>query len=154
MRLIDEEGRQIDVLDRNKALELAQEKGLDLVEVAPQAKPPVVKLIDYNKFLYQLKKKKQEEKKKTVVSETKEIRLKPFIDKHDLDIKLKRVREFLQEGDKVRFSVLFTGRTLSKKEIGEKLLKGIIEELKNDAKVDREIHMEGRRMILLISKLK
>lgn len=153
-RVLDAEGKQIGIFDRYTALKMAEENGIDLVEISGNAVPPVVKLIDYNKFLYQLKKKKQEEKKKTSVSETKEIRMRPFIGDHDLDIKLSKAREFIQDGDKVRFVVKFSGREITKKNIGEELMKRIFHKLSDVAKIEREAHMEGRQLVSLISRLK
>src|SRR3989344_4467782 len=129
MRLLDDTGKQIGVLTKDAALKKSREAGLDLVEIAPKAVPPVVKLIDYNKFLYQLKKKKQEEKKSTSKSETKEMRSGPFIDDHDLDIKIKKVREFLEDGDKVRFVVRFRGREMGRQDMGRAVLQKVIERL-------------------------
>lgn len=154
VRLIDETGKQIGVMEMGKALGLSGEKGLDLVEIAANAQPPVVKLIDYSKFLYQLKKKKKEEKKGAKVAQTKEIRLGLFIGKHDLEIKLKRAREFLQNGDKVRFVVRFAGRAITKQDLGRALFEKIISNLGEIAKVEREIHMEGRQMVTILSRIK
>jgi translation initiation factor IF-3 len=153
VRLLDADGKQIGVLSLSEAFKLSDEKILDLVEVAPQAQPPVVKLIDYNKFLYQLKKKKQEEKKHTTVSETKQVQFGPFIDDHDLNIKLDRAREFITDGDKVRFVVRFRGREMAKQNLGREVLDKTIQNLSDIAKVEREAKMEGRQMIMVMSKL-
>ncbi len=153
VRLLDESGKQIGVLPFAEAKKLSDEQALDLVEVAPQAKPPVVKLIDYNKFLYQLKKKKQEEKKNTIVSETKQVQFGPFIDEHDLGIKLSRAREFIGDGDKVRFVVKFRGREMTKQNLGREVLDKATEVMKDIAKVEKEIKMEGRQMTMVMSKL-
>lgn len=136
------------------ALAQAEELGVDLVEIAPLAKPPVAKLIDYSKFLYQQKKKKQEEKKGSKASETKQIRFGPFIGEHDLDIKLKRAKEFLTEGNKVKFSVRFTGRQMGHQEIGREKLNMVIEKLGELAKVEREMKMEGRQLTMMITRSK
>lgn len=154
LRLLDQDGKQVGVVTRQEALQSARDQELDLVEVAPAAKPPVAKIIDYRKFLYQLKKKKQEEKKSTKISETKQIRLGPFTQDHDLDVKLKRAREFLEDGDKVKFLVRFAGRAITKQELGRNLLAKVIERLGELAKVEREMHMEGRQMIMIVSKNK
>lgn len=138
----------------DEARKLSDEQELDLVEIAPMAKPPVARLIDYSKFLYQLKKKKQEEKKKSVTSETKQIRMGPFIGDHDLDIKVKRAKEFFDDGDKVKFEVRFRGREFTKKELGEQVLRKVITKLEDVAKVEREPHMEGRQMVTILSRLK
>lgn len=154
LRLLDQDGKQVGIVTRFEALQLARERELDLVEVAPAAKPPVAKIIDYSKFLYQLKKKKQEEKKSTKVSETKQIRLGPFTQDHDLDVKLKRAKEFLEDGDKVKFLVRFAGRAITKQELGRNLLTKAVERLGELAKVEREMHMEGRQMIMVVTKNK
>ena len=152
VRLLDDRGAQIGVLSIAEARSLSQEKLLDLVEVAPKAQPPVVKLIDFNKFLYQLKKKKQEEKKHAHTSETKQVQFGPFIDDHDLEIKLGRAREFINDGDKVRFVVKFRGREMTKQNLGRAVLNSVIERMKDVAKVDKEMHMEGRQLVMLMSK--
>jgi translation initiation factor IF-3 len=154
VRLLDATGKQIDTVSIDVARKMSEEQELDLVEIAPQAQPPVVKLIDYSKFLYQLKKKKQEEKKKTVTSETKQIRLGPFIGAHDLEIKIKKAKDFIEDGDKVKFEVRFRGREFTKKELGEQVLLRVIESMQEVAKVEREPHMEGRQMVTVLSRLK
>ena len=154
VRLLDSEGKQIGVVSVDEARRLAVEQELDLVEIAPLATPPVAKIIDYSKFLYQLKKKKQEEKKKTVTSETKQIRMGPFIGNHDLEIKVRHAKEFLEDGDKVKFIVRFRGREFTKKELGENVLKKVIEMLSEVAKVERDPHMEGRQMVMMVSRIK
>lgn len=152
LRLLDTDGKQIGIVTKQEALDKARELELDLVEVAPLAQPPVAKIIDFSKFLYQLKKKKQEEKKTSKVSETKQIRLGPFTQDHDLDVKLKKAKEFLEDGDKVKFAVRFAGRAITKQELGRDLLNKVIEKLGEMAKVEREMHMEGRQMIMIVSK--
>jgi translation initiation factor IF-3 len=154
IRLVGEDGKQIGVVSLSEGLEKARESQLDLVEIAPLAKPPVVRIIDYSKFLYQLKKKKQEEKKGAKSSETKEIRMGPFIDSHDLGIKLKKARGFLEEGNKVKFAVKFRGREITRKELGAEVLREVIATLADIAKEDREMHMEGRQLVLMMSKIK
>lgn len=150
VRLLDEESRQIGVVTIGEARVKAAEVGLDLVEIAGQAQPPVVKVIDYKKYLYQLKKKKQEEKRNTHTSETKQIQLGPFIGEHDLEIKARHGREFLTDGNKVKFIVKFRGRQISRTELGAVVLKKVIEMLSDISKVEREIKMEGRQMSLVL----
>ncbi len=152
VRLLDDEGKQIGVMPIGDALKLSLEQGIDLVEIAQQAQPPVVKLIDYRKFLYQEKKKKQEEKKNAHVTETKQIRFGPFIDDHDLGIKIERAREFIAEGDKVKFIIKFQGRAITKQDLGRIILDKVAVKMDDVAKVDREIHMEGRQMVVVFSK--
>lgn len=154
IRLIGEDGKQIGVVSLSEGLAKARESQLDLVEIAPQAKPPVVRIIDYSKFLYQLKKKKQEEKKGAKSSETKEIRMGPFIDEHDLEIKLKKSRGFLEDGNKVKFAVKFRGREITRKELGEEVLRQVMAKLEDIAKPEREMRMEGRQLVLMMSKIK
>ncbi len=152
VRLLDDEGKQIGVMPIGDALRLSLEQNLDLVEIAQQAQPPVVKLIDYRKFLYQEKKKKQEEKKHAHVTETKQIRFGPFIDDHDLGIKIDRAREFIATGDKVKFIIKFQGRAITKQDLGRIVLDKVVAKTSDVAKVDREIHMEGRQMVVVLSK--
>ena len=151
LRVLDVEGKQIGVLTKEEALRLAQEQGLDLVEVAPMAKPPVAKIIDHNKFLYQLAKKKQEEKKKAKTSETKEIRLGPFMSENDLQVMIRRGREFLEDGDKIRLVVKFRGRQITRSEFGRDVIKKVVDSLSDISKVDREPKFEGRQMVSLLS---
>lgn len=151
LRVLDAEGKQIGILSKDEALKLAQEQELDLVEFAPQAQPPVAKIIDFNKFLYQLEKKKQEEKKKAKVSETKEVRLGPFISDNDLQVMVRRGREFLEAGDKVRAVVKFRGRQITRSEFGREIVNKFIEALSDVSKIDREPHFEGKQMIAVLS---
>ncbi|MBI2442950.1 MAG: translation initiation factor IF-3 [Candidatus Levybacteria bacterium] len=151
LRVLDSEGKQIGILDRFAALQNAREQGLDLVEIAPRAIPPVAKIVDFNKFLYQEEKRKREEKKKAKVSETKEVRLGPFISDNDLGVMVKRAREFLLEGDKVRFVVKFRGRQVTRPEFGFATARKAIAMLEDISKVEREPHMEGRQLVAIIS---
>jgi translation initiation factor IF-3 len=152
--VIDDKAGLIGIMSLKEALAKAEELDVDLVEIAPLAKPPVAKLIDFSKFLYQLKKKKQEEKKGAKRSETKQIRFGPYIGEHDLDIKVKKAKDFLTDGDKVKFAVRFTGRQMGRTDIGAEVLKKVIEKLGEIAKVEREMHMEGRQMIMMVTKNK
>ncbi|MGE5041587.1 MAG: translation initiation factor IF-3 [Candidatus Levyibacteriota bacterium] len=152
VRLIDDTGKQIGITPIRDALQLSLDQGKDLVEIAPLAKPPVVKLIDYRKFLYQEKKRKQEEKRNAHVAETKQIRFGPFINEYDLDIRVKQARKFIADGNKVKFLVRFQGRAITKQDLGRVILNKVIEKLADVTKVDREIHMEGRQMVLVLSK--
>lgn len=151
LRVLDVEGKQIGVLTKEEALKLAEEQGLDLVEIAAQAKPPVAKIIDYNKFLYQQSKKKQEEKKKAKTSETKEIRLGPFMSDNDLQVMIRRGREFLEDGDKIRLVVKFRGRQITRSDFGRQVIQKVVDSLNDVSKVDREAKFEGRQMVALLS---
>lgn len=151
LRVLDSEGKQIGVLSKAEALKLAREQGVDLVEVAPKANPPVAKIIEFNKFMYQLEKKKKEEKKKAKVSETKEVRLGPFMNEHDLDVMIRRGREFLKDGDKVRLVLKFIGRQIVHPEFGQEVVKKVVQSLSDISKVDRDPHFEGKQLITLLS---
>jgi translation initiation factor IF-3 len=154
VRVLDDKGEMVGIMPLKEALQKAEEMELDLVEIAPLAKPPVAKLIDFSKFLYQLKKKKQEEKKGAKSSETKQIRFGPFIGEHDLDIKMKKAKEFLEDGNKVKFAVRFTGRQMGRQDAGREKLQMVIEKLGELAKVEREMRMEGRQMTMMITRNK
>lgn len=151
LRVIDANGKQIGILKRFEALENARKLGMDLVEIAPAAKPPVARIIDFKKFLYQEEKKRREEKKKSKNSETKEIRLGPFMDDHDLETMVRRAREFLEGNDKVKLVVRFKGRQMGHPEFGHQVLGKAIQSLSNISKVDKEAHFEGRQLIVMLS---
>jgi len=151
LRVLDTTGKQIGIISKSDALNTARSQGLDLVEIAPAAQPPVAKIIDFKKFLYQEEKKKREEKKKSKSSETKEVRLGPFMSENDLSVMTKRAREFLQDGDKVRLVVFFSGRQITHPEFGHKILDKALENMSGISKVERERRLEGRKLIILIS---
>lgn len=151
LRVLDIEGKQIGVLSRQEALNKAREMGLDLVEIAPKANPPVAKIIDYNKFLYQLEKKKREEKKKSKASETKEIRLGPFMNSHDLEVVIRKATDFLEANNKIKFVVKFRGRQIVHPEFGHETLNKVLGALSEISKTERPAHFEGRQLITIIS---
>jgi translation initiation factor IF-3 len=151
LRVLDQEGKQIGVLSRFDALQKAKELGVDLVEVAPMANPPVVRIIDFKKFLYQESKKKNEEKKRSKVSETKEIRLGPFMNDHDLETMIRRGTDFLKDNDKVRLIVKFMGRQIAHPEFGKDTMQKVIDALKDLSKLEREPHFEGKQLIAILS---
>lgn len=151
LRVLNAVGEQVGIMTREEALSLAQDQELDLVEIAAQAKPPVAKVIDFNKFLYQESKKKQEEKKKAKVSETKELRLGPFMSSNDLQVVVRRGRGFLQDGDKVKLVLKFRGRQITHPEFGHAIIRRTIEALSDISKVDREARLEGKQLIAVIS---
>lgn len=151
LRVLDDQGKQIGVLNKFEALKKARELGFDLVEIAPKATPPVAKIIDFKKFLYQQEKKRREEKKKSKASETKEIRLGPFMNSHDLEVMIRRGREFLENGDKVRFVVKFIGRQIAHPEFGKDILNKTITALSDISKIEREPHFEGKQLIGIVS---
>ncbi len=152
IRLIDGEDNQLGVVSREEALNRARETGLDLVEVAPTSEPPVCKIMDYGKWLYEQKRRTRESHKKTMkhVATLKEIRLRPETDKHDLEIKVGHAREFLAKGHKVQFSLFFKGRQMLHKDQGFDLLGTITESLQDLAKVDRPSALAGRRITLML----
>lgn len=151
LRVLDAEGKQIGVLNKAEALQKAREEGLDLVEVAPTAKPPVARIIDYNKFLYQQEKKKKEEKKKNKASETKEVRLGPFMNDHDLDVMTRRAKEFLEDNNKVRLVLKFKGRQITHPEFGYQTIKKVTNTLADVSRIEREAHLEGKQLIALLA---
>jgi translation initiation factor IF-3 len=150
VRLIGEEGDQ-QVIATSAALELAREQDLDLVEVAPQAVPPVVKIMDYGKFRFENEKKVRDSKKRQKLLKLKEIRMQPKIDDHDLDFKSKHVREFLAEGNKVKVTVRFRGRELAHTELGHDVLKDVLARIEGDYVMDKAPAMEGRFMSMVVS---
>lgn len=153
MRLIDETGAMLGVVPTDEARRIARERGFDLVEVSPDAAPPVCKLLDYGKFKYEQKKKTQSAKKKQHVQILKEVRMRPLTEEHDLMTKVNHAREFLEQGDKVLFTVFFKGREQAHKEIGRAMMQRIKAELDDVAKVERDISMMGPRMqVTLIPK--
>jgi translation initiation factor IF-3 len=151
LRVLDNEGKQVGVLSKEEALRLAKEQEVDLVEIAPLAKPPVAKLVDYNKFLYQQEKKKREEKRKAKVSETKEVRLGPFMGQADLGNMMHRAKIFLGEGDKVRLVLKFRGRQIIHPEFGHETLQKMIQGLADVSKVERAPRLEGKQLIAILS---
>ena len=151
VRLIDGEGNQKGIVPTIEALRMAREAGLDLVEVAPQAQPPVCKLLDYGKYKFDLEKKTRESRKHQKQVRIKEIRMQPKIDDHDLDFKTRHVREFLDEGNKVKVTVRFRGRELAHTELGKVVLDRILEKLEGNFLLERAAQMEGRTMSLLLN---
>ncbi len=146
------DGTQLGIMDRNEALDLASDRVLDLVEIAPDAAPPVCKIMDYGKYKYELSKKVKENKKKQHVVSTKEIRLRPKIEEHDFSFKEGHARKFLEKGHRVKASVLFRGREMAHKEFARALLDRMAEDLDDIAKVEREAKMEGRIMTMFLIK--
>ena len=151
VRVVGPEGEQLGVLPIEQALARAQELGMDLVEVSPMAKPPVCKIMDYGKFKYLEKKKQNEAKKKQVVVQLKEVKLRPRTEEHDYATKIKKVREFLAEANKARITVMFRGREMSHRELGQKVLQRIIEDLRDVAVIESAPRMEGRQMFMILA---
>ena len=152
VRLIDESGEMIGVMPTQRALDIARERNLDLVEVSPNAVPPVCKLMDYGRYKYEQAKKENEARKNQKTVTLKEIRLHPRTDEHDVDVKTRKIQEFLAEGDRVRVSVQFRGAEMRHPDIGRKLLDGIAEVLKGSVIIERSPTMEGRMMSMIVSR--
>src|SRR5215210_1821061 len=151
VRLIDDQGGQLGIVQLREALAIAEERGLDLVEVAPTAVPPVCRIMDYGKFRYEQTKKEREARKHQKQAELKEVRLKPKTDDHDLEIKAKQARKFLLSGDKVKFTVRFRGREMAHPDIGREMLEQIAEDLRDVATIEQRPLMEGRALSLLLA---
>ena len=151
VRLIQDGGERQGIMTIQEALEMARESGLDLVEVAPQAVPPVVKILDYGKFKFENEKKVRDSKKKQKLLKLKEIRMQPKIDDHDLDFKSKHIKEFLLDGNKVKVTVRFRGRELAHTELGLDVLKDVLARIEGDYVMDKPPAMEGRFMSMILS---
>ena len=152
VRLIDQDGEQAGIVPTTEAMRMASELGLDLVEVSPQARPPVCKLLNYVKYKYELEKKSREQKKKASQVRLKEVRMQPKIEQHDMAFKTKHVQEFLDQGNKVKVTIRFRGRELAHTELGKVKLDNILELLDEDSyRVDSPARMEGRFMSMMLS---
>jgi translation initiation factor IF-3 len=151
VRCIGAEGEQLGILPIEQALKMAQEGGFDLVEVSPLAKPPVCKIMDYGKFKYTEKKKQSEAKKKQVVVQLKEVKLRPRTEEHDYEVKIRKIREFLEDSNKARVTVMFRGRELSHRELGHKVLERVVGDLKETAVIESSARMEGRQMFMILA---
>src|SRR5499427_6410603 len=150
VRVISDD-EQLGVMPTHEALRLAEEKGLDLVEISPRAFPPVCRIMDYGKYKYEEAKKKQQARKRASTVETKEIKFRPKTEEHDMDFKVKHVRRFLEEGNKVRLAVVFRGREITHPQTGMAVLNRVVERCNDIATVEATPNMEGRRMIMVIA---
>jgi translation initiation factor IF-3 len=151
VRCIDPDGEQLGVLDTSEAVLKAEGFGLDLVEVQPNADPPVCKILDYGKFKYEAQKRANEARKKQKIIEVKEIKLRPNIDEHDYQVKMRNVQKFLNAGDKVKVTLRFRGREMAHQDLGANVLKRVREETDEFAKVEAMPKMEGRQMIMVLA---
>ncbi|HET9596138.1 MAG TPA: translation initiation factor IF-3, partial [Anaeromyxobacteraceae bacterium] len=151
VRVVGPDAEQLGILPVEQALARAQELGMDLVEVSPMAKPPVCKIMDYGKFKYTEKKKQNEAKKKQVVVQLKEVKLRPRTEQHDYDTKVGKIREFLGEANKARVTVMFRGREITHRELGQKVLQRVIEDMKDMAVIESAPRMEGRQMFMILA---
>jgi len=151
VHLIDKDGTNRGNIPVAEALAIAQEAGLDLVEIAPNADPPVCKLLDYGKFKYQEQKKAAEARKKQKIVEVKEIKFRPMIDDHDYEVKMRSMKRFFEEGDKVKVTLRFRGREMAHQELGARLLDRVKSEFASTAKVEMEPRLEGRQMVMVMA---
>jgi translation initiation factor IF-3 len=149
--VIDDEGGKRGVMSKFDALNLAQAEGLDLVEVSPLAKPPVAKIMDFGKFKYQEQKKAAEARKHQKIIEIKEIKLRPMIDDHDYDVKMRSIKRFFEEGDKVKITLRFRGREMAHMDIGMELLKKVKRDIDEIGKIEQEPKLEGRQMVMVMA---
>lgn len=153
VRLIAEDGEQVGVVSIQDALARADEAGLDLVEISPNAEPPVCKILDYGKYKYEQQKKAAEARKKQKVIEVKELKFRPNIDDHDYQVKIKAARRFLEDGDKVKITLRFRGREMAHLDLGMKVMARVREELADLAKVEMDAKVEGKQAIMILSSL-
>ncbi len=151
VRLVDENGEQMGIHSISKAMDFAEEKQLDLVCIAPQAKPPVCKIMDYGKYRFELLKRNKEAKKNQKIVNLKEVRLSATIDKHDLDVKARNARKFLLAGDKVKVSIRFRGRQVSHSSIGLDVMKSLYAQIEDICQMERQPKMEGRNMFMILA---
>jgi translation initiation factor IF-3 len=151
VRLIDAEGENVGVTATEEAIKMAFDVGLDLVEISPNADPPVAKILDYGKYKYEAQKRKNEARKKQKVIEVKEIKFRPNIDQHDYDVKMRSMHKFIEEGDKVKVTLRFRGREMAHQDLGMEVLNRVKEEMDEKAKVEQHPSMEGRQMIMVLA---
>ena len=150
IRLVDQNGNMVGVVTVSEGQKMAEQVGLDLVEISPTASPPVCKILDYGKYKYEVQKKAHEARKKQKVIQIKEIKLRPTIDKHDLGIKIRNIIGFLEEGDKVRISLRFRGREMDHQDIGHQVLDRVQESLKDHAKIESPPRTEGKQIVMMV----
>ncbi|WP_074218492.1 translation initiation factor IF-3 [Rhodovulum sp. ES.010] len=153
IRLIGADGENVGVVPPSRGLELAAQAGLDLVEISPNATPPVCKIMDFGKFKYEQQKRESEARKKQKVIEVKEVKFRPNTDNHDYDVKMRNVVKFLEKGDKVKVTLRFRGREMAHQNLGRELLERVAEDVKEIGKVENMPKMEGRQMIMMIGPL-
>jgi translation initiation factor IF-3 len=151
IRLIDETGQNVGVVNRQDAIDRALAAGMDLVEISPDAAPPVCKILDYGKFKYQEQKKAAEARKNQKIVEIKEIKLRPNIDDHDYDVKMKSIKRFFEEGDKVKVTLRFRGREMAHQSLGMDVLRRVKADLEAISKVEAEPRFEGRQMVMVLA---
>ena len=151
MRVIDPEGKQLGILAVREAIRIAEERGLDLVEVAPNSQPPVCRIMNYGKYKYQQSKRTQEARKHQTVIRIKEVKVRPRTEEHDFQFKLRHVKRFLDEGNKVKISILFRGREIAHPEFGKELLNRFVEGVKDMMVIEQSPRLEGRNMVMIMA---
>jgi len=151
VRVIDADGKQVGILPLKEAMKIAEEKGLDLVEVAPNSQPPVCRVMNYGKYKYQQNKRIQEARKHQTVIHVKEVKVRPRTEEHDFQFKLRHVKRFLDEGNKVKISILFRGREIAHPEFGKEMLNRFVEGLKDLMVIEQAPRLEGRNMVMILS---
>ena len=149
--MVDADNNQLGIMPAKEALRLAEERQLDLVEVAPMAKPPVCRIMDFGKFKYEQSKREKEAKKKQRIIQVKEVKLRPRIEDHDYQVKAKNAERFLKDGDKVKVTIMFRGREIVHTQLGHKLLIRLAEDLKDLCTVERQPKLEGKNMIMILA---
>ena len=151
IRVTDAEGQTLGIMQVRDALQMAIDQHLDLVEIAPKAKPPVCRIMDFGKYRYEQQKREKEARKKQKVISVKEVKLRPNIEQHDFDVKLKNAVRFLEEGNKVKVTIMFRGRELSHPELGREILGRVAEQLKDSVSIERDAKLEGKNMIMILA---
>ena len=151
VRVIGENGEQLGIMSSKEALQLAEEAGVDLVKIAPTAKPPVCKIVDYGKYRYELARKEKEARKKQKTVDVKELRLSPSIDTHDVQVKVKKANEFLKDGDKVKISIRFRGREIGHSKVGMQIMEDFAKATEEFGTVDKQPKMEGKSLVMFLA---
>ncbi len=151
VRLIDDVGNQVGVVDTRDALQMAKDKGLDLMEVSPNSNPPVCKICDYGKFKYEKKKKEAVARKKQTVIKVKEVQLRPQTEEHDLEYKFKNIRQFLEDGDKAKITIMFRGREIAYADQGFRIMRELAEKVKDIANIEASPKLEGKKLIMILA---
>jgi len=151
IRVISDEGEQLGIMSAREAMDIAEERGLDLVKISPNAQPPVCKIMDYGKFRFEQSKKQKEAKKNQHIITIKEVRLSTNIDRHDLDVKAKSVSKFLKAGDKVKVSLRFRGRQMTHTDMGREVMEDFFSMVKDDAVMEKSAKLEGRSMFMILA---
>lgn len=151
LRVVADDGGQLGIMSRNEALDAAADRGSDLVLIAPKANPPVAKIMDYGKFRFEAQKREKEAKKKQKIIELKEVRLSPTIEEHDINVRVKNAKKFLEQGNKLKVSIRFKGRQMAHTEVGYTVMKDFAQRLEGLAVIERRALMEGRSMSMMMS---